>query len=224
MPRWVVPALVVLTALALVPVVLVAKARVSTSKEPRLHLVHDMDHQEKYKPQQRNSFFREDGQAMRLPVPGTVARGELGEDDHLQTGKVDGKYATTWPKAVRLTMDFLRRGRERYDVFCATCHGYDGSGKGPTSVRAEEPQVIEEGVWVPVPSYHEERVRERELGHLYYTIRNGYPHEGEKNMQAYGPQIPVLDRWAIVAYVKALIRSRAASIEDVPPELRDQVK
>ena len=181
-------------------------------------MVHDMDHQEKYKAQQRNTFFP-DGRAMRLPVPGTVARGHLRDDDHYHRGMVDGKFADTFPARFVVDRDLLEKGRERYEIFCATCHGFDGSGRGPTAVRAQEPKVIEDGVWVPIPDYIEDRVRERPLGHLFHTITHGYPHESERNMQPYGPQVPTAHRWAVVAYVRALILSRTAAKEDIPPEI-----
>ena len=213
MPRFVKPALLVLAVLALVPPVLVARARVATTGSPRLHVFFDMDQQVGYRTQRKNPAFK-DGRAMRPPVPGTVARGELMEDDHLYRGKVGGKWARTYPAPV--TEKLLLRGRERFEVFCATCHGLSGSGNGPTSEKANE---LQEGTWTPPSSYHTDLVRNRELGHLYNSITNGI-----RNMPAYGPQISPADRWAVVAYVQALILSQNARIEDVPAEYREKLR
>jgi mono/diheme cytochrome c family protein len=213
MPRFVKPSLFVLLALALVPPVLVARARVATTERTRLHIFLDMDRAVGYRPQRKNPIFK-DGRAMRPPVAGTVARGELNEDDHLYRGKVGGEWAKTYP--VEVTGELLLRGQERYDVFCATCHGLSGGGNGPTSEKATE---LMEGTWTPPSSFHTDLVRNREVGHLYNSITNGI-----RNMPAYGPQIPPLDRWAIVAYVRALIRSQNARIEDVPPEYREKLR
>ena len=213
MPRFIVPALVILSALALIPVALVARARVAKSESPRIHLVPDMDQQEKYLAQQRNRAFADD-RAMRPVVAGTVARGALMEDDHLWRGRVGGEWVKSYP--MPLTGEVLSRGRKQFDIFCATCHGLDGSGQGPTAIRADE---LQEGTWIPPSSYHQEPTKGRELGHIYNTIANGI-----RNMPAYGPQIKVEDRWAIVAYVRALMRSQDARIEDVPTDVRSRLR
>jgi hypothetical protein len=216
MPRFVAPTLAILIAVALVPLALAAKARVSRSTSPRVHLVPDMDQTRAYKPQQRNRVFR-DGRADRPPVPGTVARGELFQDDHLHRGKVGEEWARDLP--VPLTRELLSRGRDRYAIFCATCHGLSGNGLGPTAIRAESPDVLSQGTWTPPTPYDNEQVRNRAPGHLFNTITNGI-----RNMPAYGPQIPVPDRWAIVSYVQALIRARHSSIEDVPQDMREKLR
>jgi mono/diheme cytochrome c family protein len=110
----------------------------------------------------------------------------------------------------------LRRGQERYDIYCSPCHGLAGYGDGMVAMRAEG---LQEGTWTPPSSIHTELVRSRAPGHLYNTITNGI-----RNMPAYGPQISVEDRWAIVAYVEALQRSQAATVEDVPMELRASLR
>jgi mono/diheme cytochrome c family protein len=213
MPKFITPLIVILASLGLIPLALVVNARVSTSKKPRVHFVHDMDHQQKYKPQQPNAAFA-DGRAMRPPIPGTVARGELMADDHLYRGKIDGKWATTFPMPV--TTELMDRGRKRFEVFCASCHGLSGDGRGPVSVKADE---LEQGTWTPPSSYHTDTIRKREVGHLFNTIGNGL-----RNMPAHGPQISHADRWAIVAYIRALQRSQNAPIEDVPPEHQEKVR
>ena len=113
---------------------------------------------------------------------------------------------------VPVTLQLMERGRDRFDIFCSPCHGLAGGGDGMTAKRAEE---LQEGTWTPPASFHTELIRGRPVGHLFNTISNGI-----RNMPAYGPQIPVTDRWAIVAYVRALQRSQWASVDDVPPELR----
>ncbi|PWB75022.1 MAG: quinol:cytochrome C oxidoreductase [Holophagae bacterium] len=172
-----------------------------------------MDNQPKYRPQSRNRLFA-DRRAMRPPVEGTVARGELREDDRLYRGAVGGVWVEEIP--VPVTDQLLRRGRARYDIYCSPCHGLAGYGDGMVAKRAD---ALQEGTWTPPASFHSELVRGRPVGHLYNTISNGI-----RNMPAYGPQITVEDRWAIVAYLRALQRSQSATVEDVPPELRAQLR
>jgi mono/diheme cytochrome c family protein len=224
LPRWVVPGLVVLTALALIPFAFAAKSRASKSPVPRIQIIPDMDQQPRYEAQQANPAFA-DGRAMRLPVEGTVARGELRADDHFERGQVDGKWAETFPAQAPLTMALLERGRERYGIFCAPCHGLGVGGltvggaveaNGIVDVRALE---LEQPTWVSPTSFHTEEVRGRPVGHLFNTITNGI-----RTMPAYGPQIPPADRWAIVAYIRALQRSQNARVEDVPRELRESLR
>ena len=212
MPRWIVYALLIVTALALVPLALVARARMSTSTRPRLHVVPDMDSQPKFKPQSANPMFA-DGRAMRPPVPGTVPRAASWAE---APGGRDG--AGQWLTALPLPVTelLLRRGQERYDVFCSPCHGLAGYGDGTVAKRADR---LREAGWTPPSSLHGEVVRERPVGHLYNTISNGI-----RTMPAYGSQIPPQDRWAIVAYVGALQRSQNARPEDVPGELRAQLR
>lgn len=204
---------VIVVLLSLVPPLLVAMARVTKSSEPRVHLVPDMDNQPRFKTQQRNRMFA-DRRAMRPVIDGTVARGQLAEPETLHTGKVSGKWVLVYP--LPLTMERMRRGKERYEIFCATCHGLTGAGNGPVAVRADR---LQEGTWTPPTSFHTDTIRQRELGNLYNTITNGI-----RSMPAYGPQISVEDRWAIVAYIRALQRSQYGRIEDVPAEYRQEVR
>jgi len=175
--------------------------------------VPDMDNQPKFGPQSRNRLFA-DRRAMRPPVEGAVARGALREDNGLYRGAVGGVWVEQIPVAV--TDQLLRRGRERYDIFCSPCHGLAGYGDGMVAKRAD---ALQEGTWTPPASLQSELVRGRPVGHLYNSITNGI-----RNMPAYGPQITVEDRWAIVAYLRALQRSQSATVEDVPPELRAQLR
>jgi predicted small lipoprotein YifL len=176
------------------------------SEDPPIHLNPNMDTQKKYKPQSASRFF-EDGLTMRQPVPGTVAIGELHEDDAYYRGKnADGSLVRNMP--VEVTMETLRRGQKRYNIYCAPCHDQTGSGKGI---------VVKKG-FLPPPSFHLDRLREVEDGHIYDVITNGI-----RNMPSYKHQIPVSDRWKIVAYVRALQRSQNAQISDVPEELRESI-
>lgn len=213
-PRWLIFVAAIATALALVPLALVAKARTTMSTRPRINIVPDMDNQPRFKAQQANPMFA-DGRAMRPPVAGTVARGELRDDATLYAGKdAAGGWVSAIP--VPVTAPLMRRGQERYDVFCSPCHGLAGNGDGLVAKRAER---LQEGTWTPPSSLHTDLVRSRPDGQLYNTITYGV-----RTMPAYGAQIAVADRWAIVAYVRALQRSSNARVADVPAELRSQLR
>ncbi|MGC8916502.1 MAG: c-type cytochrome [Thermoanaerobaculum sp.] len=212
MPRVLTYVLVTLAAVALVPLACVVRARTTTSTKPRIHLIFDMDNQPKFKAQAANPLFA-DGRAMRPPVPGTVPRGTL-MDPKVATGKEGDGWVSTIP--VPVTRELLQRGQDRYNVFCSPCHGYSGYGDGVVNRRAER---LEEGTWTPVASFHTETARSRPPGYIYNAITNGV-----RTMPPYGSQIPVADRWAIVAYVKALQRSQHATLADVPAEVRSQLE
>jgi mono/diheme cytochrome c family protein len=212
-PRWLTYSLLVAVALSFVPLALIMRARTTTSTQPRIHIIPDMDNQPKYGAQDRNPIFA-DRRAMRPPVAGTVARGTvLGN-----AGLTAGRAGEGWIEAIPLEVDtgILQRGRERYDIFCSPCHGLAGFGDGMVAMRADE---LLEGTWTPPTSFHTDLIRGRAPGQLFNTISNGI-----RNMPAYGPQIPVEDRWAIVAYVKALQRSQNATVDDVPEDLRAQLR
>lgn len=213
MPRWLFYLVVVIIVLSWVPLAVILRARNTMSSKPRIHIIQDMDNQQKFKTQARNRLFA-DRRAMRRPATGTVARGELNGDDAYYRGMVGEDWIETLP--IPVTMQLMERGRERFDVFCAPCHGLAGAGDGMVAKRAEE---LQEGTWTPPASFHSELVRERTDGHLFNTITNGI-----RNMPAYAPQIPVEDRWAIVAYIRALQRSQGAPLEDVPADLRAQLR
>ena len=203
----------VVLVLCLLPPLLIAKATYTQSESPRIHPIPDMDFQPKYKPQAASPLFA-DGRGNRPPVPGTVADGRLREDDHYFRGMVDGQPAKDFP--LRVTSALVQRGQERYNIYCATCHGLVGQGDGITSQRAFEGTNPK---WVKPLSLHNEFVRDQPVGKILNTITNGV-----RTMPAYGPQIPVEDRWAIVLYVRALQRTQNASIDDVPEELRDKLR
>jgi len=227
--------LIVATTLALLPPLAVALARQAKSPNPRLHPVADMDFQPKYKPQAQSAFYP-DRRTMRLPVAGTVAVGDLNADPHFHLGyrpeqeTQDGEadepeagakdqrdYYTTLPDRLQEKIPMLvARGRERFDIYCAVCHGQVGNGSGMTSLRALERQDPD---WAPPTSLHKSTIREQPVGKLFNTITNGLG-----KMPGYAAQIPVEDRWAIVLYVRALQRSQNAAVEDVPKEIRPQLR
>ncbi len=215
MPRPILYVLLVLVALSLVPIGIVYKAQHSPKTKPRIQVVYDMDNQLTSKTQTENSFFA-DGMAMRHHPEGTVAQGMLEADDAFYRGQVEGDtlFVETYP--IEVTRELMYRGRERFNIYCAPCHGISGNGSGPVHVRAA---ALGEGTWTPPTDLRSQTVADRSVGHLYNTIKNGI-----RNMPAYGAQIAPEDRWAIVAYVRALQLSRDASIEDVPAEFRDALQ
>lgn len=159
----------------------------------------EMYNQPKYKPQAASDFFP-DGRAARPPVEGTIARGDLRDDAHLYTGKVDGKLATTFPFPV--TRAVLERGQQRYNIYCAPCHDPAGTGNG---------MIVRRGLKQP-PSLHDERLRNAPPGHFFDVITNGLG-----AMYGYPAQISPEDRWAVIAYIRALQLSQRATPADVPP-------
>jgi mono/diheme cytochrome c family protein len=165
----------------------------------------DMDRQPKFQPLDPSSFFS-DGRSARTPPADTVARGDLRDDELLYTGKHHGKDAEIFPFPV--TADVLARGRERYDIFCAVCHGRVGDGQG---------MIVKRGFPAP-PSYHTDRLRQPPVGHYFDVISNGYG-----RMYSYSDRIPVEDRWAIIAYIRALQLSQNASVADLPAEDRAEL-
>lgn len=217
MPRWVSYSAVVLVVLSWIPLSLIMRARHVKKSQPRVHIIQDMDNQPKVRAQARNPMFA-DRRGMRGPVAGTVARGELREDDAFFRGIRDSEDWSSWIEEipVPVTLQTMRRGRERYDIFCSPCHGLSGTGEGMVSTRAD---ALQEGTWTPPASFHTDLVRGRAAGHLFNTITNGV-----RNMPAYASQVPVEDRWAIVAYVRALQRSQAAGVDDVPVDLRASLR
>lgn len=193
--------------LLIVAAMLLVSCQGRPSEKPPIHLNPDMDNQPRYNPQSASDLF-DDGATMREPIAGTVARGELRTDDAYYLGLDEsGQWLDKSP--VPVTLQMLERGRERYDIYCAPCHSRLGDGKGI---------MIQRG-YVPPPTFHDKRLREMTDGNIFEVISIGV-----RNMPAYAHQIPVEDRWAIVAYARALQRSQNASIDDVPTELREKIK
>ena len=157
-----------------------------------------MAHQPLYDPLEASSVFS-DGNSSRPFVAGTVPRGADDPSSVLMTGKEGDAFVDTFP--MPLSPELMARGRERYDIFCSPCHGQAGYGDGMIVVR---------GFRQP-PSFHTDQARSRQNGYLYDVITNGFA-----SMPPYRAQIRTEDRWAIVAYMRALQASQNASIADVP--------
>ena len=161
----------------------------------------DMDSQPKFKAQSASAFFA-DGRSNRPAPPGTVARGHLNEDDALTMGRdAAGNLLKNSP--VPVTEALLKRGQERFNINCSQCHGRLGEGNGMVKTRSF-------GALNPA-NLHEPRLRDIGDGHFFDVITNGI-----RVMQPLGATIPVSDRWAIIAYVRALQRSQYANVKDVP--------
>ena len=174
--------------------------RGSIKKKPPIHPNMNMDQQNRFEAMEENNFF-EDGRAMRQPVAGTVARGNLRLDSAYYAGiNEDGSYVAEIPHEI--TRSFVNRGRDQYEIFCAPCHGNAGNGKG----------IIMEGRYgyVPAPTYHSDRLRDAPDGQIYSSIAYGV-----RSMPSYATQIEVEDRWAIVSYIRALQKSQYATEEEL---------
>jgi len=166
----------------------------------------DMHDQPKYIPLRPSEFFA-DGRSERPLIEGTVARGHLNDDTALYTGNgPDGKPLDTFPSPV--TKDVILRGQQRFNIYCAPCHDRLGNGDG---------MIVRRGYRKP-PSYHIDRLRKVPNGYIFDVITNGFG-----AMPDYAAQVAPADRWAIVAYVRALQLSQSASINDVPPDARAQL-
>ena len=165
----------------------------------------DMHDAPSYDPLQQTDFFA-NGAASRMLVANTVARGQLREDEHLYTGRVNGQPATEFPMPI--TAEVMARGQERFNVYCSPCHGRTGLGDG---------MIVQRGFRAP-PSYHEERIRNAPVGYFFDVMTNGFG-----AMQDYSAQVTVTDRWAIAAYIRALQLSRHATVADVPPDRRGEL-
>jgi mono/diheme cytochrome c family protein len=161
-----------------------------------------MANQPRYDPYESSDFFT-DGMASRPRIAGTVARGELSVDPFLETGKIGNAFADGFPMSV--DRQLVDRGQERFDIYCQQCHGRVGDGNGMIPAR---------GLRRP-PSFHTDRLRAATTGHYFDVITNGLG-----AMPPYRTMIPARDRWAIIAYVRALQLSQNATVADVPPDQR----
>lgn len=166
----------------------------------------DMHDQPRVKPMARSDFF-DDKRAARPLVDGTVARGQLRDDDHLYTGRIGKELATTYPFPV--TADVLKRGQQRYTIYCTPCHGQLGNGEG---------MVVQRGFKRPT-SFHIDRLRNAAPGYYFDVMTNGFG-----AMSDYASQVPVNDRWAIAAYIRALQISQSAPLQDVPEAKRGELQ
>jgi mono/diheme cytochrome c family protein len=160
----------------------------------------DMHDQPRFKPLQKSDFYT-DMRSARPPVEGTVARGELREDTYFYSGYVGKDPGDYMPFPA--DAEVLARGQQRYNIYCAPCHSRVGDGQGMIAQRG----------FIPPPSYHADRLRKAPLGYFFGVITNGFG-----AMPDYASQIPPRDRWAIVAYIKALQLSQSATMSDVPKD------
>lgn len=164
--------------------------------------MYDQPRYEDYEP----SVFFEDSMSVRPLPTGSIARGWGGNrDPHFYYGIVNDSFVTTFP--FRITERVLKRGQERYNIYCSPCHGYAGYGNGIIPQR---------GFSRLPPSFHNERLRDAPPGYFYNVISEGFG-----IMYGYSNRIQPADRWAIVAYVQALQRSQHAAFEDIPPDLNE---
>jgi mono/diheme cytochrome c family protein len=164
--------------------------------------MHDAPRFEAYEANQQSA----NGAAARVAPAGTVARGLLRDDEALYTGKIDGQNVDRIPFA--LSHDDLRRGQERFTIYCSPCHGQLGDGNG---------MVVQRGLR-QAASYHQDRLRQERIGYFFDVATNGFG-----AMQGYAEQVPVRDRWLIAAYIRALQYSQNAKLDDVPQDRRGQL-
>lgn len=238
LPGWMVGGLVVLVALSWLPLAVIAYARTHYSSAPPIHIFQGMDNQVKYKAQATSDVFA-DGRAMRPQVPGTVAIGHLYIDDHYDRGFVVemqrdesgemvpvANYFKTLPEQIEVDMDFLLRGKKKFNAQCYTCHGKAGMGDGPTNIRATELQEQGLAQWAPASNL----MQTNEAGQLIYgpelyedgKLYNVITH-GIRNMKGYASSIETRDRWAIVAYIRAMQLTQGVDADLVPEEIRSQL-
>jgi hypothetical protein len=165
-----------------------------------------MADQPRYDPLVPSDFFA-NGQSARPLVADTVSRNALPNGTPLDTGKSNGKYVTTFP--IPITRDVMMRGQERYDIFCSPCHDQVGTGNG---------LVVQRGYTKP-PSFHTDSLRSLPDGQFFDVITNGFG-----QMPPYAVQIPVNDRWAIIAYVRALQLSQHAPLSQLSPNEQQTIQ
>ena len=161
-----------------------------------------MANQAKYDPYEPSDFFA-DGMSARPRIAGTVARGEADRDPYLETGKMAGQDGDGFPFPV--TAEVMNRGHQRFDIYCSECHGRLGDGNGMIPARG----------YLHPPSFHTATLRSAKTGHFFDVMTNGFG-----AMPPYRTMIPPGDRWAIVAYIRALQTSQSATIDDVPADKR----
>jgi mono/diheme cytochrome c family protein len=187
------------------------------SSQPPIEVFPDMDRQGKYKPQAESKFFA-DGRADR-PIPaGTVPHGRTVEadpaflraDDFHYDGKLpDGSFGRGFPAGLEVNEAFIKRGQGRFTIYCAPCHGALGDGNGITKSYG----------MLSTATYHDDRMRAMAEGEIFNTITHG-----KNTMMSYADKLSPDDRWAVVAYVRALQRARHATLADVPADQRGGLK
>ncbi len=200
-PWWMILGLTIAVIATWVPLYLIFSSRGTTSTKPRIHFFMDMDKQAKFAAQGAHPWFV-DGRADRAPIEGTLARGKLQHDQayfggyttDAQSGAI--QFVSALPPQVTDDDALLARGKGRYQIYCAVCHGTSGTGDGLVNLRAIE---LKETKWVPATNLMTQEIRDRADGQIFQAIRDGV-----RNMPSYKSQIDVRDRWAIVAYLRTL--------------------
>jgi mono/diheme cytochrome c family protein len=200
-------------------VLLIAGKRGDLSRNRPIQIFPDMKRQLKLRPQTANGFFAS-GLSSQLPPPGTIAQekplmvgGQVVysfDDAPVNTGRVPGTTNFVELSPVPVSDRLLVRGQQRYNIYCAPCHSQVGDGNGV-------PKKI--GAMAVVANLHDKRIVELPDGDVFNTVSHG-----KNNMQGYAPQISVEDRWAIIAYLRALQLSRLGSVDDLPAEMRAKLK
>jgi len=188
-------------------------------RKPPLYIFPDMEFQLKLRPQKENGFFT-NGISSQVAPAGTIARstpiqtasGDVFpyEDSPVNTGRVTGTTNFVENNAMPITMELLKRGQQRFTINCSPCHGALGDGNGITKKI---------GAMAVVANLHDKRIAELADGELFFVITNG-----RNLMGAYGANVTVQDRWAIIAYLRALQLARLGTVDDVPQELRAGLK
>lgn len=205
-------------AVVVVGVVLIAGRRGDLSRNRPIQIFPDMKRQAKLRPQTANTFFAS-GFSSQLPQPGTIAQSGpklIGgkevypfEDTPVNTGRVPGTTNFVVLSPVPVTTELLKRGQRQFTIYCAPCHGQTGMGDS----------VVKKFGMATIRSVHEPIVVNQGDGEIFNTISHG-----KATMQGYAAQLPVEDRWAVIAYVRALQLSRLGSVDDLTPETRAKLK
>ena len=195
-------------ALCVVTVMAVFGKRGHHFKQPPLEIFTDMDRQPKLRPQQPSLTFA-NGRTSQEPIPGTVSRGEHYENNPVNTALEPGttNFIATIP--VPVTEQLMARGQQRFNIYCQPCHGPQGDGNG----------IVKKYGYATIRSLHEKLVVTQNDGEIFNTITHG-----KSTMFGYGSQIAIEDRWAIVAYVRALQRSHLGLSDEVPAQLKTGLK
>tara|TARA_Y100001970_G_scaffold176441_1_gene215059 strand:+ start:219 stop:791 length:573 start_codon:yes stop_codon:yes gene_type:complete len=161
------------------------------SNKPPIHLNPNMDNQERFDPQEENSFF-DNNMSMRMPVEGTIPRGFLDDNSSLFYGKdEEGNFVDRVSDLYDVDKDFILRGQERYNIYCTACHGHTGEGNGLVAQNDQYPLIP--------TSIYSSTLDDKTDGYFFDVISNGV-----RNMPGYSHQIEIKDRWAIVSYLRAL--------------------
>ena len=188
-------------------------------RKPPLYIFPDMEFQQKLRPQKPNSFFT-NGISSQLPVPGTISRGTPlqtvkgevypFEDSPVNTGRIPGTTNFIEINPLPITEELMKRGQQRFTINCSPCHGATAEGNGITKKI---------GAMAVVANLHDKRIVEMADGELFFVISNG-----RNLMGSYGANVTVQDRWAIIAYLRALQLARLGTLDDLPQELRASLK